>query len=89
MIVITVMYLTLLYKIIFIQYQFLNRLYCSRFSFLTILAAYTFTVMHDLHLIHTDLKPENILLVSPEYIKIPDYKVDLGKLGFYLLVVDL
>lgn len=31
--------------------------------------------MHDLHLIHTDLKPENILLVSPDYIKVPDYKV--------------
>ncbi|XP_063949118.1 serine/threonine-protein kinase AFC2 isoform X3 [Daucus carota subsp. sativus] len=31
-------------------------------------------VMHDLRLIHTDLKPENILLVSPEYVKIPDYK---------------
>lgn len=31
--------------------------------------------MHDLHLIHTDLKPENILLVSPEYLKVPDYKV--------------
>ncbi|VAI58051.1 unnamed protein product [Triticum turgidum subsp. durum] len=31
--------------------------------------------MHDLRLIHTDLKPENILLVSPEYIKVPDYKV--------------
>ncbi|XP_002530054.2 serine/threonine-protein kinase AFC2 isoform X3 [Ricinus communis] len=31
--------------------------------------------MHDLRLIHTDLKPENILFVSPEYIKIPDYKV--------------
>ncbi|KAI7732327.1 hypothetical protein M8C21_010066, partial [Ambrosia artemisiifolia] len=30
--------------------------------------------MHDLRLIHTDLKPENILLVSPEYIKVPDYK---------------
>ncbi|GMN58600.1 hypothetical protein TIFTF001_027693 [Ficus carica] len=30
--------------------------------------------MHDLHLIHTDLKPENILLVSPEYVKVPDYK---------------
>ena len=30
--------------------------------------------MHDLHMIHTDLKPENILLVSPEYLKIPDYK---------------
>ncbi|KAF5808597.1 putative dual-specificity kinase [Helianthus annuus] len=31
-------------------------------------------VMHDLRLIHTDLKPEeNILLVSPEYIKVPDY----------------
>ncbi|KAL2539582.1 Serine/threonine-protein kinase AFC2 [Abeliophyllum distichum] len=30
--------------------------------------------MHDLQLIHTDLKPENILLVSPEYIKVPDYK---------------
>ncbi|KAL1534720.1 Serine/threonine-protein kinase afc2 [Salvia divinorum] len=30
--------------------------------------------MHDLHLIHTDLKPENILLVSPDYIKVPDYK---------------
>ncbi|KAJ0579737.1 putative dual-specificity kinase [Helianthus annuus] len=33
-------------------------------------------VMHDLRLIHTDLKPEeNILLVSPEYIKVPDYNV--------------
>lgn len=31
--------------------------------------------MHDLRLIHTDLKPENILLVSPEYMKVPDYKV--------------
>nr|GEW39219.1 serine/threonine-protein kinase AFC2 isoform X1 [Tanacetum cinerariifolium] len=30
--------------------------------------------MHDLRLIHTDLKPENILLVSPEYVKVPDYK---------------
>ncbi|OMO72227.1 hypothetical protein CCACVL1_17884 [Corchorus capsularis] len=30
--------------------------------------------IHDLHLIHTDLKPENVLLVSPEYIKVPDYK---------------
>lgn len=35
----------------------------------------SFAVMHDLRLIHTDLKPENILLVSPEYVKIPDYKV--------------
>lgn len=32
-------------------------------------------VMHDLRLIHTDLKPENILLISPEYVKVPDYKV--------------
>ncbi|XP_024933950.1 serine/threonine-protein kinase AFC1 isoform X2 [Ziziphus jujuba] len=31
--------------------------------------------MHDMRLIHTDLKPENILFVSPEYVKIPDYKV--------------
>lgn len=31
--------------------------------------------MHNLSLIHTDLKPENILLVSPDYIKVPDYKV--------------
>ncbi|KAF5940805.1 hypothetical protein HYC85_021972 [Camellia sinensis] len=31
-------------------------------------------LMHDLRLIHTDLKPENILLVSPEYVKVPDYK---------------
>ncbi|KAM7250673.1 hypothetical protein ACFE04_022556 [Oxalis oulophora] len=30
--------------------------------------------VHDLRLIHTDLKPENILFVSPEYVKIPDYK---------------
>ncbi|KAL9266269.1 Serine/threonine-protein kinase AFC2-like protein [Drosera capensis] len=30
--------------------------------------------MHEMHLIHTDLKPENVLLVSPEYIKIPEYK---------------
>lgn len=32
-------------------------------------------VMHDLHLIHTDLKPENVLLVTPDYVKVPDYKV--------------
>ncbi|OIW00297.1 hypothetical protein TanjilG_27548 [Lupinus angustifolius] len=32
------------------------------------------TFMHDLSMIHTDLKPENILLVSPEYVKVPDYK---------------
>ncbi|RYR77712.1 hypothetical protein Ahy_A01g002282 isoform B [Arachis hypogaea] len=31
-------------------------------------------LMHDLRMIHTDLKPENILLVSPEYVKVPDYK---------------
>ncbi|XP_020528215.1 serine/threonine-protein kinase AFC1 isoform X2 [Amborella trichopoda] len=31
--------------------------------------------MHNLCLIHTDLKPENILLVSPEYVRVPDYKV--------------
>ncbi|CAH9104481.1 unnamed protein product [Cuscuta europaea] len=31
-------------------------------------------VMHDLRLIHTDLKPENILLLSPDYVKVPDYK---------------
>eukprot|EP00249_Psilotum_nudum_P024879 c29316_g1_i11 orf=2084-2572(+) len=30
--------------------------------------------MHDLTLIHTDLKPENILLVSPDYVRIPDFK---------------
>ncbi|KAE9601406.1 putative dual-specificity kinase CMGC-CLK family [Lupinus albus] len=30
--------------------------------------------MHDLSMIHTDLKPENILLVSPEYVKVPDFK---------------
>ncbi|KAL3511358.1 hypothetical protein ACH5RR_030759 [Cinchona calisaya] len=30
--------------------------------------------MHDMRLIHTDLKPENILFISPEYIKVPDYK---------------
>ncbi|XP_057415160.1 serine/threonine-protein kinase AFC2 isoform X2 [Lotus japonicus] len=30
--------------------------------------------MHDLCMIHTDLKPENILLVSPDYVKVPDYK---------------
>lgn len=32
--------------------------------------------MHDLRLIHTDLKPENILLVSSEYVKVLDYKVN-------------
>ncbi|GAU34260.1 hypothetical protein TSUD_365580 [Trifolium subterraneum] len=31
--------------------------------------------VHDLRLIHTDLKPENILFISPEYVKVPDYKV--------------
>ncbi|KAF7838242.1 serine/threonine-protein kinase AFC2 isoform X1 [Senna tora] len=30
--------------------------------------------MHDLRMIHTDLKPENILLISPEYVKVPDYR---------------
>ncbi|KAK3005259.1 hypothetical protein RJ639_017025 [Escallonia herrerae] len=30
--------------------------------------------LHDMRLIHTDLKPENILFVSPDYIKVPDYK---------------
>jgi len=35
--------------------------------------------MHDLTLIHTDLKPENILLVSSEYTKVPDYKIQNGK----------
>lgn len=36
---------------------------------------YFSTVLHDMRLIHTDLKPENILFVSPNYIKVPDYKV--------------
>ncbi|GFZ21205.1 serine/threonine-protein kinase AFC1 [Actinidia rufa] len=31
--------------------------------------------MHDMHLIHTDLKPENILFISPDYVKVPDYKL--------------
>lgn len=39
------------------------------------LAVFELAVMHDLRLIHTDLKPENILFVSPEYVKVPDYKV--------------
>lgn len=43
-------------------------------------------VMHDLRLIHTDLKPENILLVSPEYVKVPDYKVVPMLLGSQCLV---
>ncbi|ERN19140.1 serine/threonine-protein kinase AFC1 isoform X1 [Amborella trichopoda] len=30
--------------------------------------------MHELRLIHTDLKPENVLLVSPDYVKVPEYK---------------
>lgn len=34
-----------------------------------------YAVMHEMRLIHTDLKPENILLVSPDYVKVPDYKV--------------
>ncbi|KAL2321744.1 hypothetical protein Fmac_026123 [Flemingia macrophylla] len=41
--------------------------------FLIVLSS-EFAVMHDLRMIHTDLKPENILLVSPEYVKVPDYK---------------
>lgn len=44
--------------------------------------------MHELRLIHTDLKPENILLVSPEYIKVPDYKV-LWHFSFLLHAVAL
>ncbi|CAL9749550.1 unnamed protein product [Musa acuminata subsp. burmannicoides] len=39
--------------------------------------------MHNMHLIHTDLKPENILLVSPEYIRVPDYKVLILKGSFF------
>lgn len=38
-------------------------------------SVFKLAVMHDLRLIHTDLKPENILFVSPEYVKVPDYKV--------------
>ncbi|XP_047173557.1 serine/threonine-protein kinase AFC2-like isoform X4 [Vigna umbellata] len=40
-------------------------------------------VMHDLRMIHTDLKPENILLVSPEYVKVPDYKSTTRSPGSY------
>ncbi|XP_052186613.1 serine/threonine-protein kinase AFC2-like isoform X1 [Diospyros lotus] len=42
--------------------------------------------MHDMRLIHTDLKPENILFVSPDYVKVPDYKVGSWSLkdGYYL-----
>ncbi|KAK6922304.1 Protein kinase domain [Dillenia turbinata] len=32
-------------------------------------------LMHDLRLIHTDLKPENVLFVSPEYVRVPEYRV--------------
>eukprot|EP00250_Pteridium_aquilinum_P021709 c25203_g1_i1 orf=337-882(+) len=32
--------------------------------------------MHSLSLIHTDLKPENVLLVSPDYAKVVDRKVN-------------
>ncbi|ESW27489.1 hypothetical protein PHAVU_003G206300 [Phaseolus vulgaris] len=39
--------------------------------------------MHDLRMIHTDLKPENILLVSPEYVKVPDYKSSSRSPGSY------
>ncbi|VAI59053.1 unnamed protein product [Triticum turgidum subsp. durum] len=35
------------------------------------------TFMHDLRLIHTDLKPENILLVSPDTIRVHDYKIPI------------
>lgn len=48
--------------------------------------------MHDLRLIHTDLKPENILLVSPEYVKIPDYKVyevEIRWLNFLMILMQL
>ena len=56
-------------------------IYCQTLLFLSlwvsflIVSFYEFAVMHDLRMIHTDLKPENILLVSPEYVKVPDYKV--------------
>ncbi|KAL9326572.1 hypothetical protein ACSQ67_007217 [Phaseolus vulgaris] len=40
-------------------------------------------LMHDLRMIHTDLKPENILLVSPEYVKVPDYKSSSRSPGSY------
>ncbi|KAH1248852.1 Serine/threonine-protein kinase AFC2 [Glycine max] len=55
-------------------------IYCQTLLFLSlwvsflIVSFYEFAVMHDLRMIHTDLKPENILLVSPEYVKVPDYK---------------
>lgn len=36
---------------------------------------FNIAVTHDMRLIHTDLKPENILFISPDYVKVPDYKV--------------
>ncbi|XWS47869.1 hypothetical protein CRYUN_Cryun13aG0022600 [Craigia yunnanensis] len=51
-------------------YQLLSSFSLVAYILLVLISA----VMHDLHLIHTDLKPENILLVSPEYVKVPDYK---------------
>ena len=40
-----------------------------------------------MRLIHTDLKPENILFVSPEYVKVPDYRVCLPEfLSSYIAV---
>ncbi|KAE9454649.1 hypothetical protein C3L33_13432, partial [Rhododendron williamsianum] len=47
------------------------------FAFLKLLMLFWFNiaVTHDMRLIHTDLKPENILFISPDYVKVPDYKV--------------
>uniref|UniRef100_A0A2P2LIW7 Serine/threonine-protein kinase AFC2-like n=1 Tax=Rhizophora mucronata TaxID=61149 RepID=A0A2P2LIW7_RHIMU len=44
--------------------------------------------MHDMQFIHTNLKPENILFVSPEYIKILDYKVHGSVLYQFMCHVD-
>ncbi|KAG5557283.1 hypothetical protein RHGRI_007522 [Rhododendron griersonianum] len=39
-------------------------------------------IMHYLRLMRNDLKSENILLISPEYIKVPDYKLTcVGLIG--------
>ncbi|KAL9235610.1 hypothetical protein vseg_010355 [Gypsophila vaccaria] len=39
--------------------------------------------MHDLHLVHTDLKPENVLLVTPDFVKVPDYKGSSRSSSYY------
>jgi dual-specificity kinase len=52
--------------------QLLGSVACKNFIRVSFLFhTQPFSVLHDLHLIHTDLKPENILLVHNDYKTVP------------------